>query len=48
MDQLGVKPWIKGTYDLREDEPLDHSMSRTYCDHQIRYLQMHTKETHFS
>ena len=46
MDQLGVKPWIKGSYDLRGDEPSDHSISRTYCDCQIRYLQMHTKEAH--
>ena len=42
MDQLGVKPRIKGSYDLREDEPSDHSISRTYRDHRIRYLQMHT------
>ena len=48
MDQLGVNPWIKGRYDLREHEPSDHSMSRTYHDRQIRYLQMHTKETNFS
>ena len=48
MDQSGVKPWIKGSYDLREDEPSDHSISRTYRDRQIIYLQMHTKETHFS
>ena len=48
MDQSSVKPHIKGSYDLREDEPLDHSMSKTYFDRQIRYLQMHTKEKHFS
>ena len=42
MDQLGVKPQIKGSYDLREDEPSDQSISKTYDDHQIRYLQMHT------
>ena len=42
MDKWGVKPWIKGSYDLRDDEPSDHSMSRTYCDRHIRYLQMHT------
>ena len=48
MDQLGAKPHIKGSYDLREDDPSDHSMSRTYRDRRIRYLQMHTKETHFS
>ena len=42
MDQSGVKPWIKGSYDLREYEPSGHSMSRTYRDRQIRYLQMHT------
>ena len=48
MGQLGVKPWIKDIYDLREDESSDHSMSRTYRDHQIKYLQMHTKETHFT
>ena len=42
MDQLGVKPYIKGIYDLREDELSDHSMSKTYHDHWIRYLQMHT------
>ena len=40
MDQSSVKPYIKGSYDVREDEPSDHSMSRTYCDHRIRYLQM--------
>ena len=45
MDQSGVKPQIKGRYDLREVEPSDHSMSRTYRDHRIKYLQMHTKET---
>ena len=48
MDQSSVKPHIKGSYDLREDEQSDHSMSKTYRDHRIRYLQMHTKETHFS
>ena len=48
MDQSSVKPQIKGSYDLREDEPSDHSMSRAYCDHWIRYLQMHTKEKHFT
>ena len=42
MDQSGVNPWIKGSYDLREDEPSDHSMSRKYRDHRIRHLQMHT------
>ena len=42
MDQLGVKPYIKGSYDLREDEPWDHSMSRTYHDRRIIYLQIHT------
>ena len=42
MDHSGVNPWIKGSYDLREDELLDHSMSRTYHDHQTRYLQIHT------
>ena len=42
MDQLGVKPRIKGRYDLREDEPLDHFMSSTYRDRRIKYLQMHT------
>ena len=42
MDQSGVKPLIKGRYDLREDEPSDYSMSRTYRDCRIRYLQMHT------
>ena len=50
MDQSGVKPQIKGSYDIREDEPSDHSMHRTYRDRQIRYLQiipMHSKETHF-
>ena len=51
MDQLGVKPQINGRYDLTEVEPLDHSMSRTYRDHQIRIfgkcILMHTKETHF-
>ena len=48
MDQSCVKPHIKGIYDIREDEPSDQSMSRTYRDRRIRYLQMHTKETHFS
>ena len=42
MDQSGVKPWIKGRYDLREVELLDHSMSRTYRDRRIKYLQMHS------
>ena len=42
MDQSGIKPQINGRYDLREDGPLDHSMSRTYRDRRIRYLQMHT------
>ena len=34
IDQLakGVKPRINGKYDLREVEPSDHSMSRTYRD----------------
>ena len=36
MDQLGFNPWIKGSYDLTEDEPSDHSMSRTYRDRRIR------------
>ena len=36
MYQSGVKPRINGMYDVREVEPLDHSMSRTYRDHQIR------------
>ena len=36
MDQLGVNPWIKGMYDLREVESSDHSMSRAYHDHRIR------------
>ena len=48
MDQSGVKPQIKGRYDLREVELSDHSMSRTYHDRQIRYLQIHYKETHFT
>ena len=48
MDQSGVKPQIKGSYDLREDESLDHSICIPYRDRRIRYLQMHTKETHFS
>ena len=43
MDQSGVKPYIKGSYDLREDGPSNHSMYRTYHDRHIRYLQMHTK-----
>ena len=42
MEQSSVKLGMKGSYDLREDEPSDHSMSRTYCDRWIRYLQMHT------
>ena len=42
MDQSGVNPQINGRYDIREDEPLDHSMYRTYRDYWIRYLQMHT------
>ena len=42
MDQSSAKPWIKGSYDLREDELLDHSMFRTYNDRHIRYLQIHT------
>ena len=41
MDHWRVNPQIKTTYDLREDEPSDHSMSRTYRDRRIRYLQMH-------
>ena len=36
VDQSGVKPWINGRYDLREVEPLDHSMTRTYRDRRIR------------
>ena len=36
MDQLGVKPWINGRYDLREVEPSDHFMFRTYRDRWIR------------
>ena len=48
MDQSGVKPWIKGRYDLSEVEPSDHSMSRTYRDLGLEYLQMHTNETHFT
>ena len=47
MDQSGVKPRIKCSYDLREDESSDHSMFRPYHDRWIKYLQMHTKETHF-
>ena len=31
-----VKPQINGRYDLREVEPSDHSMSRTYHDRRIR------------
>ena len=46
--KLSVRPHIKGSYYLREDGPSDNSMSRTYHDLQIIYLQMHTKETHFS
>ncbi len=42
MDQSGVKPRIKVRFDLREVESSDHSMSETYHDHQIKYLQMHT------
>ena len=48
MDHSRVRPRIKGSYDLREDESSDHSMSRTYRGRQIRYLQMHTIEAHFS
>ena len=48
MDQSGAKPRINGGYDLREVELSDHFMSRTYRDLQIKYLQMHTKETHFT
>ena len=44
MDQSCVKLPIKGSYDKREDEPSDHSMSGTYRDHPIRHLQMHTNE----
>ena len=36
MDQSGVKPQINGRYDLREVEPSDHPMSRTYRDRRIR------------
>ena len=36
MDQSGVKPKIKDMYDLREVEPSDHFMSRTYRDRQIK------------
>ena len=42
MDQSGVKPQIKGRYDLREFEPPAHFMSRKYRDHRIKYLKMHT------
>ena len=42
MEQLGAKTLIKGSYNLREHEPSNHSMSRTYHDQWIRYLQMHT------
>ena len=48
MDESGVKLRIKGRYDLREVEPSDYSMSRTYPDRRLEYLQMHTKETHFT
>ena len=34
--ELGAKPQINGRYDLREVEPLDHFMSRTYRDCQTR------------
>ena len=50
MDQSGVKSKINGRYDLREVEPSDHSMTRTYRDRQIRIftrILMHTKETYF-
>ena len=33
---IGFKPRINGRYDLREVEPSDHYMSRTYRDYQIR------------
>ena len=36
IDQSSVNPWINGRYDLRDVEPSDHSMSRTYRDHRIR------------
>ena len=36
MDQSGVKAQINGRYDLREVEPSDDFMSRTYHDHWIR------------
>ena len=36
MYQSGVMPRINGRYDLREVEPSDHSVSRTYRDCQIR------------
>ena len=36
IDQSGVKPQINGRYNLREVEPSDHSMSRTYRDRRIR------------
>ena len=42
MNQSGVKPRINGRCDLREDEPSDHSMSRTYHDRHIKYLKIHT------
>ena len=42
MEQSGVKLQIKGNYDLREDESLDHSMYRTYRDRHIIYLEMKT------
>ena len=35
IDQSGVKTQINGRYDLREVEPSDQSMSRTYRDRQI-------------
>ena len=33
---IGFKPRINGRYDLREVEPSNHYMSRTYCDRRIR------------
>ena len=42
MDQSSVKPHIKGSYDIRENEPFYHFMFRPYHEHQIRYLQIHT------
>ena len=36
LDQSGVKPRMNGRYDLREVEPSDHYMSRTYRDRRIR------------